>query len=892
VPGKNLTRQEAETRSGLVTVEAYDIALDLTDAGDTFTSTTTIRFTCRTPGAPTFLDLIAPRVRAITLNGAELDPDTSFDDSRIALPHLAAANEVTVVADAAWSHTGEGLHRFTDPVDGQTYAYTQFEVADARRVFACFEQPDLKSRLTFHVTAPADWTVISNQAAERVEVLPDRSRPVPPAAAPPADTGADADAEADAVTEERPAEMSRTWHFEPTPVMSTYLAALVAGPYTRWHDSYTSQTGRVIPLSVLVRPSMAAHLDVATVFDITKRGFDYYERAFGVPYPYSTYDQAFVPEYNAGAMENIGLVTLTEAYVFRSKPTQARVDRRTITILHEQAHMWFGDLVTMRWWNDLWLNESFAEFVSHLAAVESGLLPDAWTTFQASEKSWGYRQDQLPSTHPIVADIRDLADVEVNFDGITYAKGASVLRQLVAWVGQHEFLTGVGAYLNKHAWGNATLNDLLTELEVTSGRDLRRWSKVWLEEAGVTTLRPALTARDGRIKSLDILQEVPALYATTAPHVQPSLRPARLAVGGFSLRDHELTREWSSEIDIAGPRTAVVDLAGVAQPDLLLVNDGDLAYAKLRLDEASLVTALEHVADLSDPLARALVWGSLWDATRDGELPARRFAATVLDAVASETNSTVIQTLLNQLRTALSLYCAPADRDATVDQAATALIGLALAAAPGSDSQLQFFKTYAALARSATDLDFLMDVYAGESPLPGLALDTDLSWEVLTALVAAGRKGQDDISAALDADPTTKGRESAAGARAALPQAEAKLAAWITALTDDSITNATQRAVIAGFTTVSDRALLVGFVEPYFDCIERTWANRSREMATNVVEGLYPTLTLNEPGIDIVASTDQWLDQLGDRTPSLRRLVMECRAGVVRALAAQTADHG
>jgi aminopeptidase N len=889
VPGQNLTRTEAEARAGLLTVATYDIALDLTCPGPTFTSTTTIRFTCRTPGATTFIDLIAPAVHRVTLNGVDLDPAAVFADSRIALTNLAPDNELVVVADAAWSNTGEGLHRFTDPVDHQTYTYTQFEVADARRVFANFEQPDLKARLTFHVTAPADWTVVSNQPVARLDEVP--ATPTPAAPTPtPARTLTDSDAASPTTAVPTSPTPARTWHFEPTPIMSTYLAALVAGPYTRWTDSYTSTDGRMIPLTALIRPSMAPYLDSDRIFDITKRGFAFYEAAFGVPYPYSTYDQAFVPEYNAGAMENIGLVTLTESYVFRSQPTQARVDRRTITILHEQAHMWFGDLVTMRWWNDLWLNESFAEFVSHLAAIESGLLPDAWTTFQSSEKSWGYRQDQLPSTHPIVAEIRDLADVEVNFDGITYAKGASVLRQLVAWVGQAEFLTGVGAYLRKYAWSNATLRDLLTELEQVSGRDLSAWSKVWLEEAGVTTLRPDLTVADGAISALAILQEVPAAYGTELIPVVPSLRPARLGVAGYGLTQAGLVRQWALEADAAGPRTVVPSAVGRPAPDLLLVNDGDLTYAKLRLDPVSLATATAHIAALTDPLARALVWGSLWDATRDGELPARQFVATVLDAIAAETSSTVIQTLLGQLRTTLTLDVAPAHRTATIDQAAAALIGLCLAAAPSSDAQLQFFKAYVALAQTATALDYLVDVFADESPIPGLTLDTDLRWEVLTALVAAGRKAEVDIAAELDRDPTTKGREWAAGARAAVPTAEAKLAAWISAWTDETLTNATQRTTVAGFTTVTDRTLLTGFVDPYFAQLEQVWATRSREMAQNVVTGLYPTLSLNEPGVDVVATTDRWLAGLGDRTPALRRLVVEGRAAVTRALAVQATD--
>ncbi|MDR1386689.1 MAG: aminopeptidase N [Propionibacteriaceae bacterium] len=859
MPGKNLTRLEAEARSELLRVESYDVTLDLAATGPTFPSTTTVRFVCRRPGADSFIDLIAPRVLQISLNGRPLDPAAVFADCRIALPDLAADNELTVVAEAAWSHTGEGLHRFTDPVDGRTFTYTQFEVADARRVFACFEQPDLKASFTFHLQAPADWQVVSNQ---------------PTPAPSPLDSG-----------------LAR-WDFGATPVMSTYLTAVIAGPYRRWDSVHQSLDGRRLPLALFVRPSMAEHFDPEAIFDITKRGFDFYERAFGVLYPYDKYDQAFVPEYNAGAMENIGAVTLTEAYVFRSKPTQARIDRRAITILHEQAHMWFGDLVTMRWWNDLWLNESFAEFVSHLAAVSNTEWTDAWTTFQSSEKSWGYRQDQLPSTHPIVADIRDLADVEVNFDGITYAKGAAVLRQLVAWVGQDRFLAGVSAYLKRHAWGNATLADLLTELTAASGRDLTEWSRVWLEEPGVTCLRPRLELAGDTIESLTVLQEVPPVYADFADvnPVRPSLRPARLAIAGYDLGEGGLTRSWQIETDVAGPATAAPEATGRKRPDLLLLNDLDLAYAKLRLDPASLRTALVHLPELTDPLARALVWGSLWDATRDGELPGRRYIRAVLDAVSAETSSTTIQTLLSQLRTTVAFYVRPDRRDQVADQSAARLMALTLAAAPGSDAQLQFLKAVAGLARDQVALDFLTELYDGGRQLDGLTVDADLSWEILTALVAAGRKTEADIARRLTADPTTKGHESAAGARAALPDRAAKQAAWSTAVTDETITNATQRAIVAGFNQVLDRSALAEFSEPYFECLESVWAERSRQMATNVVEGLYPTLCLDQPGFDLVARTDRWLEGLQDRTPALRRLVSECRAGVVRARRAQAAD--
>ncbi|MDR0284313.1 MAG: aminopeptidase N [Propionibacteriaceae bacterium] len=871
MPGYNLTRAEAEERASLITVHGYDITLDLTSTGETFPSTATIRFSCHQPGATTFLDLIAPAVRRVELNGIALDPAHVFQDHRITLSNLQTENTVTVEADAAYSHTGEGLHRFTDPVDGQTYTYTQCEVADARRVFAGFEQPDLKSRFVFHILAPEDWTVISNQPAPR----PVAGGDCPPGTA--------------------------RWDFGATPVMSTYLIAVIAGPYTRWVDSYLSTDGRVIPLGVFVRATMAQHMDADEIFDVTRRGFEFYESAFGVPYPYDKYDQAFVPQYNAGAMENVGAVTLTEErYVFRSKPVQAAVDARANTILHEQAHMWFGDLVTMKWWNDLWLNESFAEFMSHLAAASNTRWTGAWVDFLASRKLVGYQQDQLPTTHPIVADIRDLADVEVNFDMITYAKGASVLKQLVAWVGQANFLAGVKAYLTKYAWGNATLADFLAEIEAASGRDLAAWSQVWLEEAGVTLLRPVkVEAKEGVFERVSIIQEVPAVYGRfgSIPHrdlppvtVAPSLRPHRIGVAGYTLGLEGLERAWSYEVDIAGAVTEVPELVGEVLPDLLVINDGDLTFAKLRLGDDDVADLPQLLHRLTDPLTRALIWGALWDSVRDAELGARAYIDLVLGALASETSSTSIQSLLARVRQALQLYVHPDCRAEAQDDAAARLVALALRADPGSDQQLQFFKAFAGLACNPTQWGFVAEVLDGTSDVPGLTVDTDLRWELLINLVALGVRGEADIDAELNRDNTLSGAEKAAGARAAIPTPEAKRAAWRLGVHDESVSNATQRNVLAGFVKVPDAAALRDYAIEYFAQIEPTWQTRTREMALNIVQALYPVRLAGDPGLDLLEMTDLWLDRLGARLPALRRLVLAAREEVLCARAAQARD--
>ncbi|MDV9198287.1 aminopeptidase N, partial [Streptomyces sp. Wh19] len=649
MPGTNLTREEAQERARLLTVDAYEIDLDLSGAqeGGTYRSVTTVRFDSAEAGAETFIDLVAPAVHEVELNGKSLDVAAVFRDSRIALPHLVAgSNELKVVADCAYTNTGEGLHRFVDPVDQQAYLYTQFEVPDARRVFASFEQPDLKATFRFTVTAPEGWTVISNSPT--------------------------------------PEPKDNVWSFEPTPRISSYITALIVGPYHSVHSSY-EKDGRSVPLGIYCRPSLAEFLDADAIFDVTRQGFDWFQEKFDYDYPFAKYDQLFVPEFNAGAMENAGAVTIRDQYVFRSKVTDAAYETRAETILHELAHMWFGDLVTMEWWNDLWLNESFATYTSIAcqAYAEGSKWPHSWTTFANSMKTWAYRQDQLPSTHPIMADIRDLDDVLVNFDGITYAKGASVLKQLVAYVGMDEFFKGVQAYFKAHAFGNTRLSDLLGALEETSGRDLKTWSKAWLETAGINILRPEITTdENGHVTSFTVLQEAPALPAGAKG--EPTLRPHRIAIGCYELDGSgKLVRTDRIELDVDGARTTVPFPAGTARPAVILLNDDDLSYAKVRLDEESLRVVTEHLGDFTESLPRALCWASAWDMTRDGELATRDYLALVLSGIGKESDIGVVQSLHRQVKLALDLYAAPEWREAGLTRWTEATLAHLRAAEPG-----------------------------------------------------------------------------------------------------------------------------------------------------------------------------------------------------------------
>lgn len=845
MPGANLTRAEAQERKALVDVQSYDVDLDLTTGPETFRSSTTVRFTA-TAGASTFIDAITRTVHSVTLNGVDLDAGAVSDGTRIQLDGLAADNVLTVVSDVEYSRTGEGLHRFVDPVDDEVYLYSQFEVPDSRRMFAVFEQPDLKATFRFTVTAPAEWAVVSNSPTPAPEAVSDG--------------------------------VAR-WAFEPTPVLSSYVTALVAGPYASVHGELTSSDGRVIPLGIYARKSLAEFLDADYIFEKTREGFAFFEKHFDYPYPFAKYDQLFVPEFNAGAMENAGAITFTETYVFRSKVTDAIKERRVVTILHELAHMWFGDLVTMKWWNDLWLNESFAEWASTLATAEATEWHEAWTTFQAMEKSWAYRQDQLPSTHPVVATINDLEDVQVNFDGITYAKGGSVLKQLVAWVGLEHFMAGVAAYFRKHQYGNTELTDLLAELEKTSGRELASWSKLWLETAGVNTLRPAIeTAEDGTITSFAVLQEAPADY--------PTIRPHRLAIGFYNLGSGKLRRDHRVELDVDGERTEVPELVGLARPDLVLVNDEDLAYAKIRLDEASLAVAMDHLEDIDDPLARALVWGAAWDATRDAEARPSDYVTLVLRNIAAETESTTIRTTLTQLTTTARFYVDPATRDATIAHVGDELWNLATRAHAASDAQFQFAKFFASIASTPEHVKTLRGLLDGSVTLDGLTIDTDLRWELLEGLALNNELSEAEIEAALQADNTSNGQQAAARVRAAIPTPDAKAAAFASLADSDALSNAIVRAVTMGFQHTNDPSSLASLVEPYFGAIGAIWASRSYKIAEHFIVGLYPAPLASQ---ELVDATKHWLDENPD-IPALRRLVIENLATVERALKAQARD--
>ncbi|MEA4944505.1 MAG: aminopeptidase N [Propionicimonas sp.] len=885
----NITRADAAERAKDIRTTGYQVLVDLSgrvaddqDAGDgtTFVSTSTIHFS--SVDVDTWVNLIADRVLHASLDGEEL-PQDAFADHKLHFRAAAGDHELTVTAVCRYSRTGEGLHRFVDPVDHRVYLYTQFETADARRMYACFEQPDLKATFELTVIAPDHWTVLSNSPA--VEPTPE-------------DEG-----------------LAR-FSFAPTPPISTYITALIAGEYHTVTDSYAGRAAE-IPLSLSCRQSLVEFLDADRLFATTKAGFAVFEEHFGFPYPFADYAQIFVPEFNAGAMENAGCVTIRDEYLYRSRTTNAAYESRDNTILHELAHMWFGDLVTMTWWDDLWLNESFAEWASHFAQAKrreaGGDFDDPWATFANSRKTWGYRQDQLPSTHPIAADMVDLEAVELNFDGITYAKGASVLRQLVAFVGEEGFLAGVRAYFAKHAWGNTRFDDLLEALTEASGRDLSRFAADWLQTCGVNTLRAEFSVDDdGRFTSFAIRQ--------TAAPAWPTLRQHRLAVGLYSTqaraedrtdsishqgeagvdepsgergqRDGRLTRFQRVETDIAGELTELPELVGQPRPDLILLNDDDLTYAKIRFDDRSLATLVGHLASLDSALSRALVWGASWDMCRDAELNAADFTDMVLGGVGVETDLTAVGAVLGEVRTAIDYYAPRADREALNEHFARGLARLLKDAEPGSDHQLAFARALVGSAESEPAIEVLRAWLDGEEAPAGLAIDTDLRWQILTQLARRGAVGEDTITAEAGRDATAAGAEKAAGARAAQPTAEAKATAWALATADPEVANETHFQVCSQFWQLGQDEVLAPYVQAYVDVAKAIsdgtdgWADRSSALRQHVLGLLFPRPLADR---ELLGWLDAWLRDT-PLTDAVRRQINERRDDAERALRCQTAS--
>jgi aminopeptidase N len=844
VSGTNLKQVEAAQRSQILKVESYKIDLDVTTGAQTFLVKTTIKFAGLKPGETTFIDCVGKRVISAKLNGADFDP--KFDGESIFLPPIAAENTLEIEHEGIYSTSGEGLHRFVDPADDEVYLYTQFETGDARRMYACFDQPDQKATFSISTITPKHWEVISNYGAESTKDLDGDRKHI---------------------------------QFATSQVISTYVTAIVAGAYKSVHDEYKGE--KTIPLGIYARKSFFQHVDAEKIFEVTKQGFAYFEKTFGLAYPFGKYDQIAVAEYNWGAMENVGCVTFHEdVLIFRSKVTERSYISRATTIHHEMAHMWFGDLVTMKWWQDLWLNESFAEWASYMSVSESTKYKHAWTEFNSVRKNWAYRADQLTSTHPIAVEMEDLDDVRTNFDGISYAKGASVLQQLVAHVGRDNFIAGLRTYFAKHAYKNTELSDLITELEATSGKDLTAWVATWLRTAGVNTLRPIVTLDGDKYVSVSVKQEVPPM-----PVGSKELRPHHLFIGLFDLHDGTLVRRESIEVDIDGEFTEIKEFAGKKAADLLLINDHDQSYAKLRFDERSVETMKSYEGKLDDSLARGLIWASLWDSTRDGELSASDYIKIALNTLKGETDISMITATFMQIDTAIWAYVAPQNRDAMRLAVANAAEAFLDKGKPGSDHQLQYARAFTNNAVTPAQFDRLKAMLDGA--IDGLTIDADLRWYIFLCGVKRGIYGPTEIAAEAARDKTAHGKQYVAFAHAAIPSVAAKAAAFKSVTTDD-LSNSIHSYKCRGFNESIHGDLLEGFVDEYFDAILKVWATKGFEIAETTATLTFPTWAISD---ETVKKAQHWLDVTGkDASHALRRTVAEGRDAMTRALKARAVD--
>ncbi len=874
---ENLTQAEAARRSELLTVSSYDVHIDLTHAADqtikTYPTTTTVRFSAAA-GSETFIDYIHHSLDLVKLNGTTLDHAKLTQGSRIHLPQLAAQNTLTIMGRSYYSQSGEGLHRYFDPHDGKVYLYTQYEPADCRRVFPNFEQPDLKAVFNFCVTAHKDWVVESNAPLQ--STVPD-----------PADSN-----------------ISKRI-FAPTQKISTYITSILAGQYYSLEDSYqpTAQhNSGPLTLRLFCRQSLRDHLDASNIFKVSKAGLDYFQDLFAYPYPYPKYDQAFVPEYNLGAMENPGLVTFTEAYLFESGATQAQLESRANVIYHEMSHMWFGDLVTMKWWNDLWLKESFAEYMGTLAAAEAAGFKESWVTFANRRKSWAYKQDQLPSSHPIVGDVPHLEAARQNFDGITYAKGSSVIKQLVAYLGFTDFIAAIRLYFQRHAWSNTSLEDFLTALDQTTSRDIFSWATAWLQTSGLSSIQTERSySSDGQLKEFYLNQLL--------PQGKPSQlgRPHRLELETYRWSGQELAVTENFKVEIpAGPNPKTQlnlkpeQLAKLEEADLLLVNAQDLTYAKVLLSpEDGLASALKSVSSIKNPLSRGLIWGSLWNQVRDASLTSSTFVQAVAQHLSGEQSATILSNILDQGQSAISLYTPAHKRPQLWQQLYQACYTSLRQAQPGSDTQLILLRALLAISLHTHEgLADLKDIASGAQEkntgdialTPGLPHHQSLGWSALIALAARNSISQEELDQARKNYPSSIAERGYAYASAAFPQAQTKQAAFSKILYDNSISNEILTATAQGFQT-GPQELRSDYTAPLLADLEEIWQNRSIGMATRLISGLFPQedyraeLPVNQhPSYRAVAD---WLQEHPQAPSALIRLVREELAGLERSLTGQ-----
>lgn len=828
-----LTQEEAAARAARVSNCRYALDLDFLAGAATYKGRVTITFDLSGDG-DLFFDHRGKTIHRLTVNGRETQ--YQWNNVRLTLPAaaLATRNEVVIEYEHDYDHTGDGLHYFKDPEDGEEYLYTNFEPYEAHRLFPCFDQPDIKAAYTVSVTAPAAWEVIANGRE----------------------------------TAAQPAADGRTLHrYEETKPFSTYLFAIIAGPYQVFRDEHQG-----IPLGLYCRKALAKYFDPDELFTLTKQGFDFYNEFFAYPYPFGKYDQVWVPEFNAGAMENVGAVTFTEHYVFRDPPTDTQRKARAETLLHEMAHMWFGDLVTMRWWNDLWLNESFASYMSYLAMVSATRFTDAWAEFNAGMKNWAYRQDQLVTTHPIAGQVRDTEETFLNFDGITYGKGASVLKQLVATIGLEGFREGMRRYMQRYQFNNATLAEFLRALEDGSGRELSNWAKLWLETPSLNTLGSTWESDGERITRLAVTQ--------TAPPEYPTIRPHQMEIGLLRERNGSLEVE-ALPFHLDSTEGEVEAARGKAVPSLVFPNYNDHAYAKIALDGASVAWVRDNLDRVSDPLMRQLLWQALWDMTRDQQLPATEFVALAGAKIQTETHLDLVESVLGRIYATLSRYI-PDDRRAAAFHDFFTIAWNMLHRVPEGDPQITWARAAIGVAISPDDARQAARLADGQDVVPGFTVDQDMRWDIAIRYVILDLEGAAArVAEERRRDPSDRGDRAALRAETAAPTAEAKARAWERINGEGYGSMHQTVAAMSGFWSYAQREMLRPYIEPFFEQVVQVYETKEKEYAQRYFNNMFPSVYVERP---LLERSERLLTDAGGRFSSLDRQIKESNDDLQRAI--------
>ncbi len=842
----NLTEAEAAERARRVQNVRYTLHLSLTSKAETYQGELAAEFEITAKGhEPLFLDFTGKEVRSLLVNGKSV-PKPEHTAHRVVLPEelLKEENRVVVAYENAYSHTGSGFHQFLDPEDGREYIFSDFEPFNAHQLFPCFDQPDLKASYDVSVTAPADWAIVSNGREVEATKQPDgRSRR----------------------------------RFERTARFSTYLMAVIAGEFGVYEDRYVPKKGEAVPLRILCRRALQKHIDPEEIFTVTKQGFGFYEELFDYPYPFVKYDQAFVPEFNAGAMENTAAVTHGEHMIFRGQVSETQRLNRAETVLHELAHMWFGDLATMRWWRDLWLNESFATFISYLCLVRATRFKNAWEGFHAKIKSWAMRQDELVTTHPIAGDVPDTDATFLNFDGITYGKGASVLKQLLAYLGEDAFRNGLRIYFKKFAYANATLEDFLACLEEASRKNLKEWSRLWIETSGLGSLGARFETASGKILSFEVEQESASVNTVLRPH------KIEVALFGENEKGRAVPRETVSAL-VKTERTPVPELVGKPAPVFVAVNHGDHAYAKVVLDPVSLGYVKANLERIDEPLVKATLWGSLWQMVRDRKMPAPDYVRLVADKAQHETGSEIVETLLGNSGTALVRYMgvgSPQEKEARERLVARAWSRVS-EIGKKSDLQLTWLRGVLGLAATPADLDRLVRLMDGTERIEGVEIDQDMRWGLLAKLVSFGRpQAEDRLAQERQKDPSDKGKKSAFQCEASRPGGDEKERHWQLFLAGpgDKMSSDFLKNGMARFHWAHQAALLAPWVERFFAEVTGIFEKKSPEYAKAFCLSLYPTYRAERA---VLARGEALLEKTTN--PTLRRMLKESNDELLRAI--------